>query len=220
MPARNGFSELAADLFTNSGDIEKQKKLLSTKYTENDLIDYLQHDDPLVSRAAAAALGLIADMSAVQALVESLKNRDLSTSYNAEIALWHIWSRSGDESVDELLNTGRIQIRSEDFLDAIDTLTKAIRTKPDFAEGYNQRAIAYFMLQEWDNSLKDCKKTIELNPQHFGAYAGMGHVYFRLRKIDAAIKAYRQALTINPNLIAIAQTIRQIHRGAEESEEE
>lgn len=220
MPARNGFSELAADMFTNSGDIEKQKQLLSTKYPENDLIDYLQHDDPLVSRSAAAALGLIADMHAAPALVESLKNRDVRTSHNAELALWYIWSRSGDESVDELLNTGKLQIKNEDYLDAIDTFTKAINAKPDFAESYNQRAIAYFLLEEWDNSLEDCKKTIALNPHHFGAYAGMGHVYLRLRKIDSAVDAYKQALTINPNLIAIIQTIRQLNRISDESEEE
>ena len=220
MPDRNGFSELAADLFTNSGDIEKLKKLLSTKYTINDLIDYLEHNDPLVSRTSAAALGLIADMNAAPALVESLKSRDVRTAINAETALWSIWSRSGDELVDELLNTGKDYLKTEDYFDAIDTFTKVIEAVPDFAEGYNQRAIAYFILEDWNNALEDCKKTIELNPLHFGAFAGMGHVYIRLQNIDAAVDAYNRALTINPNLISIAQSIRQIHQGSHESEEE
>ena len=68
------------------------------------------------------------------------------------------------------------------------------------------------MLEDWENSLKDCKHVIKLNPYHFGAFAGMGHVYLRLSKIDAAVDAYKQALIINPNLVSIAESIMQLRR--------
>lgn len=220
MPRRNGFSELAANIFASSDDSDKLKKLLTTEYTANDLIDYLQHDDPLVSRSAASALGLIADMDAVPALVETLRNTDVKTSMNSEIALWAIWSRSGDESVDELFNVGKTYLKREDYFEAIDVFTKVIEAAPDFAEGYNQRAVAYFVLEDWKNALEDCKKTIELNPHHFGAFAGMGHVYLRLRKIDEAVNAYKQALAINPNLISVAQSLLRLHRETEENQDE
>ncbi len=212
MPARNGFSELAKLMFKNSKDERNLKEVLTSKYSENDLIDYLQNDDPLISRAAATALGLIGGMDAVPALVDSLKNDDIPICFNSEIALWNIWSRSGDESVDKMLNAGRISLKDEDIFEAVEQFTSVIEAAPDFAEGYNQRAIAYFMLEDWENSLKDCKHVIKLNPYHFGAFAGMGHVYLRLGEIDAAVDAYKQALIINPNLVSIAESIMQLRR--------
>ena len=68
MPARNGFSELAKLMFKNSEDERNLKEVLTSKYSENDLIDYLQNDDLLIGRAAATALGLIGSMDAVPAV--------------------------------------------------------------------------------------------------------------------------------------------------------
>jgi tetratricopeptide (TPR) repeat protein len=216
MQARNGFSELAVQMFKNSADEGSLKELLTSKYSENDLVDYLQNDDPLVGRAAATALGLIGSMNVVPALVENLKNDDLRACLNTEIALWNVWSRSGDESVDKMLKAGKRSLKNENFSEAVEQFTAAIETSPNFAEGYNQRAIAYFMLEAWDKALEDCKQTIKLNPHHFGAFAGMGHVYLRLGKIGDAIDAYKQALIINPNLVSIAESIVQLRREFQE----
>lgn len=216
MPAHNGFSELAAQMFKNAADEESMKKLLTSKYSENDLIGYLQDDDSLVGRAAATALGFIGSMDAVPALVENLKNDDLRACFNTEIALWNIWSRSGDESVDKMLKAGKSSLKNENFSEAVERFTAVIEAAPNFAEGYNQRAIAYFMLEDWENALEDCKQTIKLNPHHFGALAGMGHVYLSLKRIDAAVDAYKQALIINPNLVSIAESILQLRRDLEE----
>lgn len=216
MLTRNGFSELAAQMFKNAADEESLKELLTSKYSENDLVNYLQSDDPLVGRAAATALGLIGSLNVVPALVENLKNDDLRACLNTEIALWNVWSRSGNESVDKMLKAGKRALKNENFSEAVEQFTAVIQAAPNFAEGYNQRAIAYFMLEEWKNSLADCKQTIKLNPNHFGAFAGMGHVYLRLGDIGKAITAYKQALVINPNLVSIADALRQIRRAFQE----
>ena len=215
MVVRNGFSKLAAQMF-NESDNSSLIDHLNTEYSENDLLTYLPDDDPLVSRAAATALGLIGSMDSVPDLVKNLKNEDIRARFNSEMALWSIWSRSGQETVDRLLNTGKRSLKNEEFNKAVECFSKVIDIDPSFAEGYNQRAIAYFMLEDWENSLTDCIQTIELNPHHFGAYAGMGHVYLRLGKIDEAVDAYRKALSINPNLISIAETILRLRRELEE----
>ena len=215
MVVRNGFSELAAQMFTESDDVSL-KNLINSKYSENDLLTYLSDDDPLVVRAAATALGLIGSMDSVPALVKNLKNKDVRASFNTEMALWSIWSRSGKESIDRLLNTGKRCLKDEKFIEAVECFSEVIDMDPSFAEGYNQRAIAYFILEDWDNSLTDCLQTIELNPHHFGAYAGMGHIYLRLGKIDEAVDAYRKALSINPNLISIAESLLRLRRVSDE----
>lgn len=216
MPARNGFSELAVQMFKNAADEESLKELLTSKYSENDLIDYLQNDDPLVGRAAATALGLIGGMGVVPALVENLKNEDVRACFNTEIALWNVWSRSGDESADKMLKAGKRHLENENFAEAIEQFTAVIKAVPNFAEGYNQRAIVYFIIEAWENALKDCQQTIKLNPHHFGAFAGMGHVYLRLGKISEAVDAYKQALIINPNLASIAESIVRLRREFQE----
>lgn len=218
MVVRNGFSELAAQMFNESDDVSL-KNLISSKYSENDLLTYLLDDDPLVARAAATALGLIGSMESVPALVKNLKNRDVRASFNTEMALWSIWSRSGQTTVDRLLNIGKRSLKNEKFSEAVEFFSKVIEMDPSFAEGYNQRAIAYFMLEDWDNSLTDCIQTIAFNPHHFGAYSGMGHIYLRLGKIDEAVDAYRKALAINPNLISIAETLIRLGRVSEEEDE-
>ncbi len=216
MLTRNGFSELAAQMFKNAADEESLKELLTSKYAEDDLVNYLQSGDPLVGRAAATALGLIGSLNVVPALVENLKNDDLRACLNTEIALWNVWSRSGNESVDKMLKAGKRAVKNENFSEAVEQFTAVIQAAPNFAEGYNQRAIAYFMLEKWKNSLEDCKQAIKLNPNHFGAFAGMGHVYLRLGDIGKAITAYKQALVINPNLVSIADALMQIRRAFQE----
>lgn len=216
MPADNGYSELAALMFTNDVDEDNLKQVISSKYALNDLVNYLQNEEPLVVRAAATALGLIGSKDVVPVLVENLKNKDHPASINAETALWNIWSRSGNDEVDNMLNAGKKYIENEKFSEAFVQFTEVIELAPNFAEGYNQRAIVGFVLGEWEKALEDCKQTVELNPYHFGAYAGMGHVYLRLGEIEDAIESYKQALTINPNLISIAKAIIQLRRVLEE----
>ena len=219
MPASNGFSELAALMYTNDVDEDNLRQVLSLKYTESDLVDYLQNEDLLVARAAATALGLIGRMDVVPVLVKNLKNNDYRASVNTEESLWNIWSRSGNDDVDKMLNVGKRHIENEKFTEAIERFSAVIEVAPNFAEGYNQRAIACFVIGEWEKAIEDCKQTVKLNPYHFGAYAGMGHAYLRLGDIEAAIEAYKQALTINPNLISIAKVIIQLRRVLEQDEE-
>ena len=210
MYRRNGTSELAKLMFKNSGDAEKLKQLLTDNYSEDNLVTYLHSKDPLLGRAAGFALRLIGTSKVIPALVEALKNRDRGIRYNAEYALWAIWSHSGNDSVDAMLEDGKNLLKNEAYQEAVEQFTSVIKAAPSFAEGYNQRAIAYFMLEEWSKAVRDCKQTISLNPDHFGAFAGMGHVYVRLGKIDEAIEAYKQALVINPSLIAIAEALLQL----------
>ena len=207
MYRRNGAAELAKLMFKNSGDDEKLKQLLMDNYSEDNLETYLHSKDPLLGRAAGFALRLIGTSKVIPALVEALKNRDRGIRYNAEYALWAIWSHSGDDAVDAMLEDGKNLLKNEAYEESVEQFTSVITAAPNFAEGYNQRAIAYFMLEEWSKAVRDCKQTISLNPDHFGAFAGMGHAYVRLGKIDDAIEAYKQALTINPSLIAIAEAI-------------
>ena len=212
MPKRNGFSELAKLLvrYPTQGQREKLKQLLLQNYTQENLIDYLTHAAAPTPQTAAYALGIIGDMDAVPPLVKALQDRDSDMRSNAEQALWAIWFRAGDKSVDDMLQKGAGYIKKEQYAEAIDLLTEVTQIAPEFAEGYNQRAIAYFMLEEWEQSIDDCKKVVTLNPVHFGAFAGIGQCYLQLGNFREALKAFQRALEIHPSLYGVAHTILQI----------
>ena len=196
MYRRNGTAELAKLMFKNSGDAEKLKQLLMDNYSEDSLETYLHSKDPLLGRAAGFALRLIGTSKVIPALVQALKNKDRGIRYNAEYALWAIWSHSGDDSVDAMLEDGKNLLKNEAYQEAVEQFTLVIEAAPSFAEGYNQRAIAYFMLEEWSKAVRDCKQTISLNPDHFGAFGEWGTSSVRLGKSMKQVEAYKQALTI------------------------
>ena len=218
MAKRNGFSELAKLLvrYPTQGQREKLKQLLLQNYTQENLIEYLTDEVAPTRQAAAYALGIVGDTEAIAPLAKALQHSDPDMRSNAEQALWVIWFRSGDKSVDDMLRKGAEHIKKEQYAEAVDLLTEVTQIASEFPEGYNQRAIAYFMLEEWEQSIDDCKKVVTLNPVHFGAFAGMGQCYLRLGNLREALKAFQRALEIHPGLYGVAHTVLQIQDALEE----
>ena len=90
---------------------------------------------------------------------------------------------------------------------AIEHFTRAIDLDPQFAEAYNQRAIAKFLLERFDECVDDCRKAVDLMPFHFGALAGLGHCHAHDGRLAQALKCYEKALAINPHMEDVRQTV-------------
>ena len=126
---------------------------------------------------------------------------------HAESAVWRLWSRSGDPDVDTLLASGITQMNDGHMGQAVETFTRVTERKPDFAEGWNKRATAYYLMGDYDQSLKDCDEVIKRNPQHFGALSGYGLIYIKRGELERALEYFEKALEINPNLDSVEQSI-------------
>jgi tetratricopeptide (TPR) repeat protein len=98
---------------------------------------------------------------------------------DAEGAVWTLWSRSGDAEVDKLLQGGIRDMNQGRMAQAVETFTRVIERKPDFVEGWNKRATAYYLMEDLEQSLKDCDEVIKRNPRHFGALSGYGLIYIK-----------------------------------------
>ena len=69
---------------------------------------------------------------------------------------------------------------------------------PDFAEGWNKRATVHYMMGNYEASLADIDRTLELEPHHFGALAGLGLVNIELERDEAALDAFERVLKVTP----------------------
>jgi tetratricopeptide (TPR) repeat protein len=110
------------------------------------------------------------------------------------------WDKSGSAAMDLLLQRGRDALAAEEYGTAIGHFTALTDHAPDFAEGWNARATAYYMMGEFGPSVDDIARTLTLNPQHFGALSGLGAILESMDQTQKAVDAYRAALAIHPHL--------------------
>ena len=172
-----------------------------------DALTALTAADVEARRFGAAGLLETGTMADAPALVAALRDSDAQVRGLAEAALWAIWSRSGDTAIDSIFEIGVAQMREGQVEASVDTFSEIIRRRPDFAEGWNKRATAYYLLGDWRRSAADCDEVLRRNPQHFGALSGYGMIWLQLDEPTRALERFEQALAVNPNLESVQRTI-------------
>jgi tetratricopeptide (TPR) repeat protein len=137
----------------------------------------------------------------------ALKESDAARAARAAAILWELWSRSGRSEVDALMREGVDALQRQDIRAAEAVFTQVIAAAPDFAEGWNKRATARYLLQEFDAAIADCRETLVRNPHHFGALSGQGLCHFALRQYREAAILFRRALEVYPHLSDARQSL-------------
>ncbi len=118
----------------------------------------------------------------------------------AELAIWQIWSESGDPATDSLMDLGATALQNRDLSGALGLFDAITERSPDFAEGWNKRATVLYMLGKPRQAAEDVARVLSLEPRHFGALSGLGLIDMELNRDDDAIAAFQQALKLNPNM--------------------
>ena len=72
-----------------------------------------------------------------------------------------------------LFNLGHVHNLVEEYQTAINYLDRAIQLKPDHADSWHQRGIAYRWINNSPQAINDYKKALEINPNHQGAIADL-----------------------------------------------
>ncbi len=163
-------------------------------------------------RLAAAWMGELGARGDLPALFTTLRDPDDLVRALSENAIWQVWSRSGDPKVDALFAIGVEQMNHGQAQAAIDTFTEIIGVDPDFAEGWNKRATIYYLIGEYEKSLRDCDEVVKRNPQHWGALSGYGQIYLHLNQPEQALGYFQRALAVNPNLQGAKDLIQQLQQ--------
>jgi len=165
---------------------------------------------------AAFALGLSdgrADQSdpRLKELFESLRNAPSpEAAADVESRIWEIWAKSGDASLDQVFQVGSHAMAVGDTNTALKIFDAIVQKAPNFAEGWNKRATAYYMMGELDRSLADCEEVVKRNPVHFGALSGFGLIYLQKEDLPKAAEYFEKALAVDPTLVQVQNVLERI----------
>ena len=174
---------------------------------ERALAELGRGNDVAARRTAAQQLADSGVMADPPALAAALRDPDPLVRGFVESAMWSVWSRSGAEDIDRLFAIGVEQMSQRQLDAAVETFSRVIQRRPEFAEGWNKRATVYYLLGDYRHSLADCDEVMARNPYHWGALSGYGMIYMQLDQPARAIEYLERALAVNPNLDQVAQTI-------------
>jgi len=140
----------------------------------------------------------------------------LSQARNAEEAapiegkIWALWTSSGEAEIDRLMVHGVSALSVQAFPQALAAFSQIIKSKPDFAEGWNKRATVHYMMGDYQSSTQDIEQVLALEPRHFGALSGLGLIALAIGDPEQALEAFETALMIHPHMAGADTHIREL----------
>ena len=158
--------------------------------------------------AAVVRLADVGTMLDADRIALRLHDDDGQVRLVAGAAMWQIWSRSGSKAIDSQYQRGVQLMEAAQLKEAVSAFSDIIKKQPTFAEAWNKRATLYYMLGEYQLSLKDCDEVLKRNRHHFGALSGYAQIYTELGDFKRAIDYFERALKVNPSLPNAESTLK------------
>ncbi len=193
-------------------DLGALLEFLKQRWTGEQIISLLKSQCCDARKVAALCLALVGCQRCLDELARLLKDPDPMVNQMAEHAMWSIWFRGGTAEANHQLSRGALAVNRGDFDHAIKHFNKTIDLCPEFAEAYNQKALAEFLLERYEDSIRDSRLAANLMPYHFGAWTGMGHCHAHLGRLDEAVCCYEKALAINPHMKEIRSAVTELRQ--------
>jgi len=130
----------------------------------------------------------------------------------AEADIWRIWIESGRKDIDALMVEGMVAMSNRRIEEAISIFGQITERAPEFAEGWNKRATAYYLNNDYVASVQDIQRTLALEPRHFGAISGMGLIFLARGDEAGALAAFEAALAIHPHAPGARERVEELRR--------
>jgi tetratricopeptide (TPR) repeat protein len=149
----------------------------------------------------------------LDALFQMLKTAgDRGTAQSAEAEIWRIWIDSGRQDIDDLMVEGIMAMSEQRLEDAITLFGEITERAPHFAEGWNKRATAYYLNEDYVASVQDIQRTLVLEPRHFGAISGMGLIFLRRGDEAGALAAFEAVIAIHPRAPGARERVQELRQ--------
>ncbi len=151
-----------------------------------------------------------AQTTELDTLFSELQDPENDEWKKSEQKIWAEWGKSGSPAMDHLLRRGKKAMQDGDLKVAVGHFSTVIDHSPDFAEAWNMRATAFYLMNEFGLSMADIQRTLQLNPRHFGAMAGLGSILVQLDRKKDALAVYKRALEVHPHQDGLKKNIEQL----------
>ncbi len=135
-----------------------------------------------------------------------------------EITLWRDTCRKSPLKGRPFNNLGYIYNQAGDYYRARESLRRAIKNYPEYAEARVNLAISLKNLNQPDRAEENCRKALKLKPDYPEAYNCLGDILRREGKTEEAEKAYLRALKLNPDLWEARNNLANLYQSRGEEE--
>ncbi|MDI6027825.1 hypothetical protein QBK99_16680 [Corticibacterium sp. UT-5YL-CI-8] len=147
----------------------------------------------------------------VDTLLKDLKRqRNERAAERIAARIQNRWAESGSASVDLMMGWAQKAMNERKFDVALDFLDQVVVLKPDYAEGWNRRATAHYLMNNFKMSMSDLDRTLQLEPRHFGALSGLARIMSENGDKELALQAWEKVLTIYPMMRSAQQEVSDI----------
>ncbi len=140
------------------------------------------------------------------------KASDEQAAKGVEEKIWELWSRFDSPTAEVLLGQAVVAMSASENVASLEILDRIVASYPTYAEAWNKRATLHFALGNYEASLRDIDKVLDLEPRHFGALAGRGMIYQTQKNWTAALNAYREALSMNPSMTGVKNAVQELSK--------
>ena len=189
-PAHSLLTSLAIAAFLAGASAWAQEPPTAPEAAPDAQAPQTKPDEPPPKTAAEERADLYARLAA---------SKDADETGGIITRLLHSYSESGSDTADLLLQRARHAIGVEKYSDALKILDQTIALLPDWAEGWNARATARYLDDDYNGSMADIAQTLKREPNHLGALMGMGMILEARDKRADALKVYERVLEIAPH---------------------
>lgn len=159
------------------------------------------------SDAAAPALSHSPESRLDKLFADLKRERNETAAQRIADQIRQQWNRSGSASIDLMMLWAGDAMDAKKFDVALDFLDQVVTLDPAYAEGWNRRATVHFMMNNYQKSMADIEKTLQLEPRHFGALSGMAQILSNTGRKALALDAYQRVLDIYPMMRAAQSQI-------------
>lgn len=133
--------------------------------------------------------------------------RRIASRINKELA------KKGGATADLLIEWATKAIKEKNYTVANDLLDQVIVLYPDYAEGWNNRALMHLAAGNYAMAISDLSQALTIEPRHFGALSGLAGILRMTGKEEVALDVYRRLLEIYPQHRAAQRAVMQITEG-------